>query len=272
MGSMTASVKRTGMIGLGAMGFQMAQHMAKKGFEVAGYDVSAEASARAKDKGIATQGSAAEVGARAEVVVIMVATGEQVEEVITGGLLDKLASGSVICIASSVSPELCQRMAKLAEAKNVGVLDTPVVLGQEAADNGTLVIYTGGEEKWVERARPALEAFGRVLHLGPPGTGQIAKTINNMLLWACMAANYESLTLAKKLGADIPRLIAALMEGSGANWSLSRWGKGTGKWAEKDMDVALDMAQDAKVPMPLSGLVDQLVKTINQDKMKALLS
>ena len=68
------------------------------------------------------------------------------------------------------------------------------------------------------------------------------------------------------------RLIEALGHGSGANWSLSRWGKSTGKWAEKDMDVALDLAQDAKVPMPLAGLVDQLVKLINQDKMKALLS
>jgi len=269
---MTASVKRTGMIGLGAMGFQMARHMKKKGFEVSGFDVSSEMMTRAKGEGIATLGSSAEVGQKAEVVVIMVATGEQVEEVITGSLLDKLAPGSVICIASSVSPELCQRMAKLAEAKGCGVLDTPVVLGQEAADNGQLVIYTGGQDKWVKRAKPALESFGRVLHLGGVGTGQIAKTINNMLLWACMAANFEALTMAKKLGADIPKLIAALMEGSGANWSLSRWGKGTGKWAEKDMDVALEMAQDAKAPMPLSGLVDQLIKTINQDKMKALLS
>jgi 3-hydroxyisobutyrate dehydrogenase-like beta-hydroxyacid dehydrogenase len=152
------------------------------------------------------------------------------------------------------------------------VLDTPVVLGQEAADHGQLVIYTGGDEKWVERARPALESFGRVMHLGGVGTGQIAKTINNLLLWSCMCANYEALTFAKKIGADIPKLIAALGEGSGANWSLSRWGKSTGKWAEKDMDVALEMAQDAKMPMPLSGLVDQMVKSINQEKMKALLS
>jgi 3-hydroxyisobutyrate dehydrogenase-like beta-hydroxyacid dehydrogenase len=271
MKAMTNPVKRTGMIGLGAMGLQMATHMAKKGFEVTGYDINAEVMAGAKNKGVRGCGSPAEVGKDAEVVVIMVATGEQVEEVITGGLLDKLARGSVICIASSVAPETCQRMAKLAEAKGIGVLDTPVVLGQEAADNGTLVIYTGGEDKWVERARPALESFGRVLHLGGVGTGQIAKTINNMLLWACMAANFESLTFAKKLGADIPRLIDALGHGSGANWSLSRWGKSTGKWAEKDMDVALELAQDAKTPMPLGGLVDQLIKTINQEKMQALL-
>jgi 3-hydroxyisobutyrate dehydrogenase-like beta-hydroxyacid dehydrogenase len=269
---MTTPVKRTGMIGLGAMGLQMARHMGKKGFEVSGYDINPEVLARAKGEGVRGCASPAEVGQGAEVVVIMVATGEQVEEVITGGLLDKLAGGSVICIASSVAPELCQRMATLAAAKDIGVLDTPVVLGQEAADNGELIIYTGGDDKWVERARPALEAFGRVLHLGGVGTGQIAKTINNMLLWACMAANFETLTFAKKLGADIPRLVAALGEGSGANWSLSRWGKSTGKWAEKDMDVALELAQDAKTPVPLSGLVDQLIKTINQEKMKALLS
>ncbi len=269
---MTTPVKRTGMIGLGAMGLQMARHMAKKGFEVSGFDVSAEVMSKAKANDIATLGSSAEVGQKSEVVVIMVATGEQVEEVITGSLLGKLAAGSVICIASSVSPELCQRMDKLAAEKGCGVLDTPVVLGQEAADNGQLVIYTGGDEKWVERARPALESFGRVMHLGGVGTGQIAKTINNLLLWSCMCANYEALTFAKKIGADIPKLIAALGEGSGANWSLSRWGKSTGKWAEKDMDVAMEMAQDAKMPMPLSGLVDQLVKSINQEKMKALLS
>jgi 3-hydroxyisobutyrate dehydrogenase-like beta-hydroxyacid dehydrogenase len=269
---MTTAVKNTGMIGLGAMGLQMAKHMKKKGFGVAGYDVSGEVLARAKAEGVTGCGSPAEVGQKAEVVVIMVATGEQVEDVIRGGLLDKLARGSVICIASSVAPELCQDMAKLAETKGIGVLDTPVVLGQEAADNGQLIIYTGGDEKWVERAKPALESFGRVVYLGGSGTGQIAKTINNLLLWACMAANFESLTLAKKLGADIPRLVAALGEGSGANWSLSRWGKSTGKWAEKDMDVALEMAQEMKTPMPLSGLVDQLIKSINQDKMKALLS
>ena len=80
------------------------------------------------------------------------------------------------------------------------------------------------------------------------------------------------LTLAKGLGVDVPKLVDALGHGSGANWSLSRWGPGTGKWAEKDMDVALDIAQAAKIPMPLSGLVDQLTKTINQERMRSLLS
>jgi 3-hydroxyisobutyrate dehydrogenase len=267
-----ARIKRTGMIGLGAMGLQMGRHMADKGFAVAGYDVDPEAAKRAESHRVRPCGSVAEVGRQAEVVIVMVATGAQVDEV-ASALLDNLARGAVICVASSVSPALCRRLATTAEAKGIGVLDTPVVLGQEAANLGTLTVYAGGEEKWLEIAKPALHAFSRqVLHLGGVGTGQIAKTVNNMLLWACMSANFEALTLAKKLGADIPRLIQALGHGSGANWSLSRWGKSTGKWAEKDMDVALELAQEAKVPVPLGGLVDQLVKQINQERMKALLA
>ncbi len=120
----------------------------------------------------------------------------------------------------------------------------PLVLGQEAMDNGQVVAYVGGDDASVAKARPAIAAFSKqVLHVGDVGAGQITKSINNMLLWACMVANFECLTFAKKLGVDVPRLIEALGHGSGANWSLSRWGKSTGKWAEKDMDVALELAQ-----------------------------
>jgi 3-hydroxyisobutyrate dehydrogenase-like beta-hydroxyacid dehydrogenase len=266
-------VTRAGVIGLGAMGLQMARHMVAKGFEVAGFDVDIDAMRRAVGHGVKTCLSAAQVGQHAEVVIIMVANDSQVDEVIAqSGLLDRLARGAVICIASSCAPETCRRMEEIAAAKGIGVLDCPVVLGQEAANNGIVTCYVGGEAQWLARAQPVLASFSaQVLHLGPAGMGQIAKTINNMLLWACMAANFEALTLAKQLGADVPRLVAALGHGSGANWSLARWGKSTGKWSEKDMDVALELAQEAKVPMPLGGLVDQLMKQINQERMKALL-
>jgi len=267
-------ISNTGVIGLGAMGLQMARHMAAKGFEVHGTDIDQDAMRRASAHGVRPCGSASEVGERAEVVVVMVATDAQVEDVIrTSGLLDRLRPNTVICISSSVSPQTCRDLAAIAAARDIGVIDTPVVLGQEAANNGALTVYAGGEARWVDRARPALGAFGRkIIHVGAIGSGQIAKTMNNLLLWANMCANFEVLTLAKSLGADVPKLVEALGHGSGANWSLSRWGSGTGKWAEKDMDVALDIAQHAKVPMPLAGLVDQLAKSINQDKMRALLA
>jgi 3-hydroxyisobutyrate dehydrogenase-like beta-hydroxyacid dehydrogenase len=268
------SIKNTGVIGLGAMGYQMARHMVNKGFVVAGYDVSPDAIARAKDAGINTVASAADVGSRAEVVVVMVATDAQVEDVVVrSGLLDKLKRGAVICVSSSTSPETARELEAISLKRGIGLLDTPVVLGQEAADNGTLTVFCGGDAVAFEKAKPVLSAFGtNVMHVGTSGMGQLTKTTNNMLLWACMAANYEVLSFAKKMGADIPKLIEALRYSSGANWSLDRWGRGTGKWAEKDMDVALELAQDAKAPVPLSALVDQLMKGLNQEKMKALLS
>jgi 3-hydroxyisobutyrate dehydrogenase-like beta-hydroxyacid dehydrogenase len=271
---MADTVKRTAMIGLGAMGLQMGRHMVNKGFEVAGYDISPDAANRAKSHGVRICGSTADAGKGAEVVFVMVANDEQIHDVVErSGLLDVLACGSVIAIASSCSPETCRALAKVAAPKAIGVIDVPLVLGQEAMDNGQVVAYVGGDEASVHKARPAIATFSKqVLHVGELGAGQITKTINNMLLWASMVANYESLSFAKQLGMDIPRLIEALGHGSGANWSLSRWGKSTGKWAEKDMDVALDLAQDAKVPMPLAGLVDQLLKSLNQERMKALMS
>jgi 3-hydroxyisobutyrate dehydrogenase-like beta-hydroxyacid dehydrogenase len=274
MSEATGSARRAGVIGLGAMGLQMARHMVGKGFDVTGFDVDVDAMRRGVEHGVQSCLSPAQVGEHAEIVVVMVATDEQVEAVIAcSGLLDHLGRDAVICIASSCAPDTCRRMEKLAATKGIGVLDCPVVLGQEAANSGVVTSYVGGEERWVERARPVLASYSaQVLHLGPIGSGQIAMTINNMLLWACMAANFEALTLAKQLGIDLSRLITALGHGSGANWSLSRWGKSTGKWAEKDMDVALDLAQHTRVPTPLAGLVDQLMKGINQEKMKALLS
>jgi 3-hydroxyisobutyrate dehydrogenase-like beta-hydroxyacid dehydrogenase len=267
------SVKNTGVIGLGAMGYQMARHMVNKGFTVAGYDIAPVAAPRALDAGVTIVDSPAEVGANAEVVIVMVATDAQVEDVVLhSGLLDRLPKGGVICVASSTSPETARELEAACKKRGLGLLDTPVVLGQEAADNGTLTVFCGGDAAAFEKAKPALSAFGaNVMHVGPSGTGQLTKTANNMLLWACMAANYEVLSFARKMGADIPKLIAALQHSSGANWSLERWGKSTGKWAEKDMDVALELAQDAKVPVPLSALVDQLMKGMNQEKMKALL-
>src|ERR1700692_1066319 len=116
----TNPVKRTGMIGLGAMGLQFARHMTRTGFDVIGFDINADAVRRAENDGIKHRNSAAEIGKHAEVVVVMVATDQQVESVVEGsGLIDALAPGSVICIASSVAPETCPRLAALVAAQTM---------------------------------------------------------------------------------------------------------------------------------------------------------
>lgn len=262
-----------GVIGLGAMGHQMAKHMAAKGVQVIGYDVLKAANDAAATEGVRIVPDIAALGREVDVAHVIVQTDAQVLEVIHDhGLLAAMRPGSVICIASSVTPEVCKTLEAEAAERGVGVLDTTLILGQRAANEGRLTIFVGGKAETLAKARAHLECFGRnIHHLGPSGAGQVGKTCNNMLLWACICANYEALSLARKMELDIPKLIAALADSSGANNSLSRWGQSTGKWAEKDMDVALEMAQAAKLPMPLAALVDQLMKGMDNAKMRSLL-
>src|SRR6266550_7348201 len=153
-------VKKTGIIGLGAMGYQMARHMVKRGFAVTGYDIAPEATKRAQEAGIRIAASPADVGAAAEIVIVMVATDAQVEDVVTrSGLLDTLARGAVICVSSSTSLETARELEAICATRGIGFLDTPVVLGQEAADNGTLTVFCGGDEAAFAKAKPALAAF-----------------------------------------------------------------------------------------------------------------
>src|SRR5262244_3260648 len=164
-------VKRTAMIGLGAMGLQMGRHMVKHGFEVMGYDISAEAAKKAEGHGVRICGSVADAGKDAQVVFVMVANDEQIHDVVErSGLLDVLARGSVIAIASSCSPQTCRALAKPAAPGGIGIIDVPLVLGQEAMDNGQVVAYVGGDEGSVAKAHPAIAAFSKtVLHVGELG-------------------------------------------------------------------------------------------------------
>jgi 3-hydroxyisobutyrate dehydrogenase-like beta-hydroxyacid dehydrogenase len=163
--------------------------MVNKGFAVAGYDVLPEATARAKSAGVAVVASLAEVGAGAEVVIVMVATDEQVEDVIVrSGLLDTLAKGSVICVSSSTSPETARELEALCNKKTIDLLKS-LDMGQPAADAGTLTVFCGGEKSGFDKRSPCSPFGANVMHVGKSGMGQLTKTANNMLLWACMSAN-----------------------------------------------------------------------------------
>ena len=154
--TMTDTTLTAGVIGLGAMGFQMARHMRAKGLKVVGYDISAEINAKAAELGVVIGSDVADVGRQADVVFVIVQTDKQVVDVIGagGGLLAALKSGSVICIASSVAPETCREIEAEAAKKGVGVLDTPLILGQEAANNGTLTILSAARKaRWKRPAR-----------------------------------------------------------------------------------------------------------------------
>ena len=263
---------KVAVIGVGAMGTAMASHIVRAGHSVVTYDVNPDRLRASAKVGATPMATMAGVAGAAEIFIVVVISDDQSREVTRSLLGAGLPAGSLIAIAATNHPMTMRELGVECVARNVGFIDAPVVFGLQGAIAGNLGTLCGGEAEHVERARPALEAYSRfVRHVGPLGAGQLAKTCNNMLHWAACCANYEVLLLAKRYGIDAQRMRETLLECPGRNVTLERWDGTRFTWHEKDMDVALDLAQAAALPLPFFGHVDQLVKTLGPDKVKALL-
>ncbi|NRP74362.1 3-hydroxyisobutyrate dehydrogenase [Ensifer psoraleae] len=262
---------KIGVVGTGEMGLAMAGHMLEKGFEVSAFDVSAERLATAEARGIASERSLDELARSADVFVLVVATDQQVIDVCEE-LAVKAADDAPIVVAATISPETMRDLGPHLKAKGKRLVDAPVVYGAAGARSGTLLSLCGGTEEDVERVRPALMSYSRdVVHVGPLGAGQIAKSCNNLLHWIHCVANFETLLIAKRYGIDAQRMREILLACPGTNGTLARWDSTRFTWQEKDMDVTLELAQKAGLMLPLAGQVDQIIKTLKADDVKALL-
>lgn len=261
-----------GMIGLGAMGREMAGHIVATGdHRVLAYDIDPEAVAAATGEGITAAGSVAEVAQAADIVVIMVATDDQALSV-AAELAATEARGTLIAIAATLHPDTMKKIGALVAPGGISVIDAPVVFGLYGAKEGILVSLCGGDAEDVERARPVLNCYCRAVHhLGPLGSGMIAKTVNNMLHWSACVACFEALSLAKRCGMDAQKLREVLLDCPADNGTLRRWDSTKFTWPEKDMDIALDLAQAGGLVLPLFGQVDQLVKLLTPDQVAGLL-
>ena len=262
---------RVALVGVGAMGRDMARHLETAGNELIVTDVSPEARARAAADGRNVADTLEETAKAAEVFVVVVATDDQ-SRTVTEGILKTGKPGSVIVIAATNNPNTMRDLAEKASAAGFGFVDAPVVFGRQGAADGTLVSLCGGTEEDVERVRPVLMAYSRaVYHVGPVGAGQLAKTCNNMMHWVACVANFEMLLLAKRYGVNAQRMREILLDCPARNGTLADWDTTRFTWHEKDMDVALDLAQAGDLALPLFGQVDQLVKRLGPDQVKELL-
>ncbi|HEX2256608.1 MAG TPA: NAD(P)-dependent oxidoreductase [Afifellaceae bacterium] len=262
---------KAAIVGVGAMGRAMAGHIARAGHDVIAHDVSPERLEEAAADGLATAATLEEAAERSEVLIVVVVTDAQ-SAAVTEGIVKAGRPGSTIVIAATNHPQTMQVLAGEAEARGFRFVDAPVCFGLQGAREGRLVSLCGGATENVERIRPVLSAYSReVYHVGPVGTGQLAKTCNNMLHWAACVANYEVLLLAKRYGIDAQRMREILLDCPGQNGTLRDWDSTRFTWHQKDMDVALDLAQEGAVPLPLFGQVDQLVKRLGPDRVKELL-
>ena len=264
-------VDRAGIVGVGRMGRAMARHLMAGGFAVVAADNDREALSAVAKLGAETADSPATLAASCNVVFIAVGFDAEVEAVCHGvdGIFQSARPGTVVIVNSTVSVELVQRLADEAGALGLRFLDIPIARGRPAAEAGTLLALVGGDGAVLEDVRPMLETFcSDISHLGEIGHGQVAKAINNLLLWISGVGLMEAGRLAEGTGIDLPKLRDAMLMSSGQSWALENWGSVTFTWALKDMQLLLDMCDRAGESFPMTGLVKELVKDGRESKLR----
>lgn len=265
------SLKNIGIVGIGKMGRPIARYMIAGGFAVCGFDPAIAACERAAALGIRILPSPKQVARESDLVVILVGSEAQVDEVIFGdeGLLAGAAAGLVLAVGSTVAASYVRDVGRRVAKRGVRLVDIPVTRGEAAAENAELMVLGGGDEEVFSACRPVLTTFASdIFHLGPLGAGQVGKMVNNLILWACMAANDEGLRLAQAFGLDPDQLRRALVASSAQNWSLTtRADEKPVPWAEKDMTIVLHEADEARLSLPLCGCIKEVIKGFKLRKL-----
>jgi len=209
-----------GMVGIGAMGAPMARNLLKAGHSLKVFDI-AEAAVDSLVRDGAQWVNQNSLARDVDVVMTMLRTGEVVTEVLTGdvGLFAQAAKNTLFIDSSTIDVNTAQSLSAEAVAAGMAMVDAPVSGGVPGAEAAMLTFMVGGEDDDVVRARPILEAMGRlIVHVGPAGTGQAAKICNNMILGISMIAVAEAFRLAGKLGLEAETLYKIVSRSSGDCW------------------------------------------------------
>jgi 3-hydroxyisobutyrate dehydrogenase-like beta-hydroxyacid dehydrogenase len=255
------------VIGLGKMGLPMARNLHAAGFRVVGFDVSAAQSARAAELGIEIVPTPAEAARRSATALVVVGFDDQATEVVAApetGLLAGAGGGYVVAMCSTVESTTAIALGELSAKAGAVLVDATLCLGEPAAEDASMLIMCGGDDAALDRIDPVLATVGKdIYRLGGVGAGQIGKMLNNYLLWNSVVANYEALRLGGRLGLDLEALRQSLMLSSGNNWALETWLRARPMpWAEKDMRIVMQHADDAALPLPNAGLVREEIEAI----------
>lgn len=258
------AIKSVGVIGAGRMGQPIIGHLARKGFAVHVHDVDPGKQAAVRERGGTWAGDPAALAGECDAILICVGYDRELRELLSvRGLLKAPRREAVIAILSTVLPETVQELARAAHPFGVHVVDATVCRGGWAADAGTLLSFVGGGADIVARLRPVLAAYSSdIVHTGEAGTAQVAKAVNNMIMWACLVADHEALALAHRYGLNIEMLRAALLTTHSANGALENWGKQTMAWADDDMEIVAAMAAERGLALKQADAVREICRAL----------
>jgi len=262
---------RVAFLGLGVMGAPMAGHLAKAGHAVTVYNRSPDKAARwAGAHGGRIAATPAEAAQDAEFVLSCVGADADLEAVTMGpeGAFAAMTPGSLYIDHTTVSAEVSRRLADAARERGIGFLDAPVSGGQAGAESGQLTIMVGGAPQDFARAEPLLAAYAkRVGLMGPAGSGQLTKMVNQIAIAGVVQGLAEALHFAQSVGLDGAAAIDVIGKGAAQSWQMDnraatmiagRFDFGFAvDWMRKDLGLVLAEARRAGARLPLTALVDQ---------------
>lgn len=255
---------QTGFIGLGAMGFSMARNLHQAGLLAGVYNRNPVRGAEfCQSVGAPAFRSIAELAAACEALVICVSADADVLEV-TEQIAANIRPGGLVIDCSTVSHDTACAAAAMLAAQDCAFIDAPVSGGTEGARLGTLSIMVGGEPDAFEQARPVLGAMGqRIVHMGPVGSGQATKAVNQVMAAGINQAVTEAMAFASALDLPIDRLIEVVGSGAAGNWFLNHRGASMvrGEYPPgfklalhlKDLNICRQMAESNGAAIPLAA-------------------
>ena len=273
------SIKNVSFIGLGVMGYPMAGHLQNNGYNVTVYNrtttkaekwVEEYKGSMAKTPGEASQNS--------EIVFMCVGRDEDIIEVMESenGILSKVTEGSIIVDHTTASAEIARNYYQKLKDKKLSFLDAPVSGGQAGAENGVLSIMIGGDEKDYNTVKPVLMSYGKAVELiGPSGSGQIAKMINQICIAGLVQGLSEAMAFGKKSNVDMEKVLSVISKGAAQSWQMENRYRTMleGKfdygfavdWMRKDLSICFNEASKNGAMLPVTKIVDKYYEEVQKN-------
>ncbi|MGB6505746.1 MAG: NAD(P)-dependent oxidoreductase [Xanthobacteraceae bacterium] len=270
---------KVAFVGLGVMGYPMAGHLkAKGGHEVTVYNrTAAKAEKWVGQYGGKSAPTPKQAAESQDFVMTCVGNDNDLREVMLGkdGVFSGVAKGAIVVDHTTASAEIARELHAEAKKRGFEFIDAPVSGGQAGAENGVLTVMCGGDAAPFGKAEKVIAAYARACNfLGPPGSGQLAKMVNQICIAGAVQGLAEGLHFAMKAGLDIEKLIATISKGAAQSWQMENRYKTmvAGKfdfgfavdWMRKDLDICLSEARRNGAHLPAAALIDQFYSEIQK--------
>jgi 3-hydroxyisobutyrate dehydrogenase len=258
-------------IGLGVMGAPMAGHLVAAGHTVTVYNrTSAKAEAWSAQHGGATGDTPAAAAAGADFVFLCVGDDPDVRAVTTGtgGVLEAMTAGTVLVDHTTASADVAREVYVAAQKTGVGFVDAPISGGQAGAENGVLTVMCGGEQVDFDRVAPVIDAYALACTLlGPSGSGQLCKMVNQISIAGLLQGLSEGIDFATRAGLDIEKVVDTISKGAAGSWQMENRATTMAAnefdfgfaldWMRKDLGICLAEGDRVGASLPVTALVDQ---------------